>query len=118
MKIAYLDISEARKQIGKLDERVREGGVIFVTRRHKKAFAVVGIDLMEAVFETLEILNDPDTLKMLQESLEDIKAGRLFDHEDVKKECIDGTKGLDPLDRHGKGRPQEVTAQSPKRARR
>jgi len=41
---------------------------------------------MQAVLETLEILNDPKALLMLQQSLEDIQAGRIFDHEDVKKE--------------------------------
>ena len=40
-------------------------------------------ELLEAALETLEILADPNTLKMLEESLEDIRNGRLVDHEEI-----------------------------------
>ncbi|HUY35329.1 MAG TPA: type II toxin-antitoxin system Phd/YefM family antitoxin [Pirellulales bacterium] len=81
-----LDISEARRQFTKLDERLREDRVIWVTRRNKRAFAVVDTELLQTVLETIEILSDPDTCKMLQQSLQDIRAGRLHDHENVKSE--------------------------------
>jgi hypothetical protein len=45
----------------------------------------VDTDLMRVVLETLEILKDPDALQMLEQSLEDIRFGRLYDHEDVRK---------------------------------
>jgi PHD/YefM family antitoxin component YafN of YafNO toxin-antitoxin module len=86
MTSVTLDISEARKQFTKLDERLRQDRVIWVTRHNKRAFAVVNLETMEAVLETLEILCDPDALKMLQDSLDDIRADRLVDHEDVKRE--------------------------------
>jgi PHD/YefM family antitoxin component YafN of YafNO toxin-antitoxin module len=89
MPTTTLDISEARKQFLKLDERLREDRVIWVTRHNKKAFAVVDTELLHAVLETIEILADPDACKMLQQSLQDIKAGRLHDHEDVRKEMTE-----------------------------
>lgn len=57
-----------------------------VTRHIKKAFALVNLDYLSAVVETIEILNDPEAMRMLQESIEDIRAGRLHDHDDVEKE--------------------------------
>ena len=86
MGAATLDISEARKQLTKLDKRLQEERIIWITRHNKKAFAIVNLEHMEAVLETLEILRDPDALKMLQESLEDIRAARLHEHKDIKKE--------------------------------
>jgi PHD/YefM family antitoxin component YafN of YafNO toxin-antitoxin module len=84
-----LDISEARTQFSKLDERLREHRVIWVTRHNKRAFAVVDTELLQTVLETIEIMSDPAAFKMLQESLQDIRAGRLHDHEDVKKELLE-----------------------------
>ena len=88
MSPTTLDISEARRVIASLDERLREQKVIWVTRHNKRAFAVVDTELLETIFETLDILNDPDAIRMLQDSLEDIRQGRLFDHDDVKKELL------------------------------
>ena len=85
-----LDISEARRQFNSLDARMRDEGVqvIHVMRHSRPAFAVVDADYLEAVLDTLDILTDPDALKMLEDSLEDIRAGRVYDHEDVKREVV------------------------------
>lgn len=81
-----LDISEARKQLNSIDERLKDERVIFVTRHSKKAFAVVDLEYLSAVLETIEVLSDPEAMQMLQQSIEDIRAGRLHDHDDVEKE--------------------------------
>jgi PHD/YefM family antitoxin component YafN of YafNO toxin-antitoxin module len=88
MTPSTLDISQARRELTRLDERLRNDRVIWVTRRNKKAFAVVDNDLMEAVLETLEILRDPEALRMLQKSLEDVQRGRVYAHEAVKRELL------------------------------
>jgi PHD/YefM family antitoxin component YafN of YafNO toxin-antitoxin module len=88
MNTTTLDITEVRRKLTHLDESLRESQVIWVTRRNKKAFAIVDKELLEAVLETIEILSDPNATKMLQDSLEDIRAGRLHDHEDVKSELL------------------------------
>jgi PHD/YefM family antitoxin component YafN of YafNO toxin-antitoxin module len=86
MDSATLDISEARKQLNSIDARLKEDHVIVITRHNKKAFAVVDLDYLSAVMETMEILSDPDAVRMLQSSLEDIRAGRLRGQADVEKE--------------------------------
>jgi PHD/YefM family antitoxin component YafN of YafNO toxin-antitoxin module len=81
-----LDISEARKQLNTIDERLKGEHVIVVTRHNKKAFAVVDLEYLSAVYETLEILSDHEAMRMLAKSIDDIRAGRLHDHHDVEKE--------------------------------
>jgi PHD/YefM family antitoxin component YafN of YafNO toxin-antitoxin module len=81
-----LDISEARKQFNSIDERLKDECVIYVARHNKKAFAMVNLEYLSAVIETIEILADPEAMQMLRKSIEDIHAGRLRDHEDVEKE--------------------------------
>jgi PHD/YefM family antitoxin component YafN of YafNO toxin-antitoxin module len=88
MMTTTLDISAARKQFTNLDKRLRQDLVIWVTRRNKRAFAVVDTEMLQTVLETIEILSDPEALEMLQRSMQDIKAGRLRDHEDVKRELL------------------------------
>ena len=81
-----LDITEARRQFGSLPERLKEARIIWVTRHHKRAFALVDMYVMEALMETLDIFDDPGALRMLAESVEDIQAGRLIDHEKLRDE--------------------------------
>jgi len=81
-----LDITEARTQLNRLDERLRDDRVIYVTRHNKKVFAVIDIEYLQTMLETIEIVSDPDSLKLFQQSLEDIRNGRVTDHEDLKKE--------------------------------
>ena len=81
-----LEISEARKQFNTLDERLQDHPVIYVRRHHKQAFAIVNIEYLESVLETVDILADPDALDALQRSLADIKKGRVHTHASVKRE--------------------------------
>jgi prevent-host-death family protein len=81
-----LDITEARAQLNRLDERLADERVIVVTRHNKEVFAVVDIEYLRTVLETIEIMSDPEAFKLFQQSLEDLKHGRVHDHEDVKKE--------------------------------
>lgn len=88
MADSSLDISEARRQFNSLDERLKKEHVIRITRHGKEAFAVVDIDYLKAVAETLDTLADPEATRMLQESIEDIRHGRVHEHEDVKRELL------------------------------
>ena len=84
---ATIDISEARKQLNSLDKRLSEGEpIIYVTRHNKRAFVIVDLECMSAILETLEIMSDPDSYDAFRHSLEDIRNGRMYDHEDVKRE--------------------------------
>jgi prevent-host-death family protein len=82
---ATLEISEARKQLNSIDERLRDEHVIYVTRHGDRAFAVVDLEYLSAVMETMEILSDPEAMRMLRDSLEDVRAGRVHDHAEVEK---------------------------------
>lgn len=88
MSQGTLDITEAREQISRLAERLRNEQVIRITRRNRPVFAVVDLEYLEAILETIEILSDPESQRVFMESLEDIKRGRLHDHEDVKRELL------------------------------
>lgn len=87
-RIESLDISQARDQLNRIDERLSESRIIWVTRHKKKAFAFVDTEWLETVLETLEVLEDPDTLRMLSDSLEDIRHGRVHDHEAVGRMIV------------------------------
>ncbi|MCG3123011.1 MAG: hypothetical protein GIKADHBN_01419 [Phycisphaerales bacterium] len=88
MPTETLDITEARNQFTRLDERLKDERVIHVTRHNKPVFAVVNIEFLATVLETIEIVSDPDSYKLFRESLEDIRNGRLHDHEDLKRELL------------------------------
>jgi len=81
-----IDISEARKQFNSLDKRLSDDPILYVTRHNKEAFVIVDVECMTALLETIEIMSDPDSYRMFQQSLDDIRQGRLHDHEDVKRE--------------------------------
>jgi PHD/YefM family antitoxin component YafN of YafNO toxin-antitoxin module len=81
-----LDIDEARKHLDSIDKRLKDESVIYVTRHNKRAFAVVDLEYLAAVMETIEVLSDPEAMQMLEKSIEDTRAGRLHDHESVEKE--------------------------------
>lgn len=81
-----LDISEARKRFNTIDRDLKERPVIYITRHNREAFAIVDIDYLETVMETIEVLGDPEAMQMLNESLRAIERGELIDQEDVEKE--------------------------------
>ena len=80
-----LDISEARTQLNRLDERLRDERVVYITRHNKRVFAVVDLEYLSAALETIEIMSDPESYKHFMASLEDIKLNRLHSQEDVRK---------------------------------
>lgn len=86
MSTATLDISEARRKLTTLDRELGTKKVIWVTRHSKRAFAMVNREWMEALLETIEILQDGNAARLLKKSLDDLKKGRLMDQEDLDKE--------------------------------
>jgi len=87
-QVAELEISQARARFGTLDKLVRGNQVVYVKRHKRPVFAVVGIEFLETLMETIEVLNDPKARAMLAASLEDIKAGRVLTQEEVKKQLL------------------------------
>jgi PHD/YefM family antitoxin component YafN of YafNO toxin-antitoxin module len=85
-KSETLDISQAREELNRIDRRLSESRIVWVTRHKRKAFALVDVEWLETVLETLEVLEDPEALKMLEASLEDVRRGRVYEHEEVAED--------------------------------
>lgn len=84
---ASIDISEAHRQLSSLDERLSSSQpIIYVTRHNKKAFAVVDLEFLGALLETMEVINDPESHATFLQGLKDAQEGRLHDHDEVEKE--------------------------------
>lgn len=83
---ATIEISEARKQLNTLDRRLARERVITVLRHGKPTFALVELEYLAAMLETIEIMSDPKAMEMLRKSIKDIQQGRVHDHDDVEKE--------------------------------
>jgi PHD/YefM family antitoxin component YafN of YafNO toxin-antitoxin module len=79
--------SEFRAKLAKYKELVAEepGETIAVKDRGETAFFVVSPDYLEGLEATVELLADPQAMEDLAQSAEDIRAGRLVPHEEVRK---------------------------------
>ncbi len=79
--------TEARAHLSDLvDEVERRHEHVVITRNGRPAAVVVSADEYEQLEETLEILGDEETLTALRESEEDVRAGRVFSLEAVRRE--------------------------------
>lgn len=79
--------TEARARLTELldDVEARHEHVV-ITRKGRPAAVVVSSEEWEALEETLEVLSDPETMRALYESDEDVAAGRLSTWDEVKRE--------------------------------
>ena len=66
METTTLEISEARKNLTSIDERLKKKKVIYVTRHNKKAFAMVSLEYLSTMVETLKLLKNPGALQMME----------------------------------------------------
>ena len=82
-----LTISEARKALLDLPEtlaRTPERSVT-ITRRGQPVLAILPWEFYESIVETLNILGDPEMVRVLRESLEDLKRGHVVSNAEAKK---------------------------------
>ena len=64
--------------------RIAEGGKHVVLRAEDGTEVVaMSLEEYESLMETLEVLSDEETMQAIKEAEEDIKAGRLYTHEEV-----------------------------------
>ncbi len=82
-----IPFTEARARLTELldDVEARHEHVV-ITRKGRPVAVVVSTEEWEALEETLEILQDEETLAALRESEEDVKAGRVFSLDEVRRE--------------------------------
>jgi antitoxin YefM len=85
--MAELTISEARKALLDLPERLARtpDRAVTITRRGQPVLAILPWEFYESIIETLDILGDPEMVKALRESLEDLKRGRVVSNAEAKK---------------------------------
>lgn len=83
---ATMDISEAREEFHRLDEKLKETRVVYVKRHNNTAFAIIDPEYLQALLETLDILAEPGAIEMLEQSIRDVREGRVVPHEDVEAE--------------------------------
>ena len=82
-----IPFTDARARLTELldDVEARHEHVV-ITRKGRPAAVVVSPEEWEAIEETLDVLQDDQTLADLRESTEDVEAGRLFSLDEVRRE--------------------------------
>lgn len=82
-----IPFTDARARLTELldDVEARHEHVV-ITRKGRPAAVVVSPEEWDAIEETLEVLQDEQTLADLRESAKDVKAGRMFSLDDVRRE--------------------------------
>lgn len=79
--------TEARSKLSELlDDIERRHEHVVITRNGRPVGVLIPAAELEAIEETLEILQDEDLLQALRESEEDVKAGRLSRFSEVRRE--------------------------------
>ena len=71
-----IPITEARNKFMKLPDQAAKHQILAVTRRNKEVMAVMSWELYEGLIETLEVMADPELMKLLKKGVDDVKAGR------------------------------------------
>ncbi|MBI1984610.1 MAG: type II toxin-antitoxin system Phd/YefM family antitoxin [Candidatus Wildermuthbacteria bacterium] len=82
-----LSISEARKRIFEIADEVQKTGTYYtLTEKGKPKVVVLSAEEFESLIETLEVLEDPETMERLREAEKAFEKGDYYDWEDLKKE--------------------------------
>jgi len=79
--------TEARARLTELLDEVNERHEhVVITRNGRPAGVVLSSDEYEALAETLEVLADDEAMEALRESEADVRAGRTYSLEEVRRE--------------------------------
>lgn len=69
-----------------LDEVHASRDHVVISRNGRPVALLMSLDEYESLQETIDVLSDEDTLEALRESEEDVKAGRTYSLEEVKRD--------------------------------
>lgn len=82
-----IPFTEARAKLKELLDDVNERHEhVVITRNGRPAGVVISSDEYEALAETLDVLEDEETMEALRESEADVRAGRLHSLDEVRRE--------------------------------
>ena len=82
-----IPFTEARARLTELLDDVNQCHEhVVITRNGRPAGVVLSNEEYEALVETLEVLEDEESLEALRESESDVRAGRLYSLDEVRRE--------------------------------
>lgn len=74
----YLNKSEARQKFLALVDEVAEGDQVVITNRGTPQAVLINFEYLETLKAIGRILQDPEALRAMRESLSDVKQGRVL----------------------------------------
>ena len=81
----YLTTSEARQKFLTLIDEVGEGDQIIVTKRGVPKAVIVNVDHLETLRAVARLWQDPEALRAMRESVNDLKKGKTLQLSGVPK---------------------------------
>ena len=82
-----LPVTKVKRELLEILKAMEEDySTVTVTRNGKPVGVIMTPDRYEALFETIDILGDNETLRALKASQEDFKSGRVYSHDEVWKD--------------------------------
>ncbi len=77
-------VSETRLKLTSLQDELDVEDVVAVTRRKKRALALMRWELYEGLISTLEILADEELMQSVRAGLDDLREGRVVSLEEFE----------------------------------
>lgn len=74
----YITTSEARQKFLTLVEEVEDGDQVIVTKQGKPKAVLVNFEQLQTLKAVAQLWQDPEALRAMRKSLEDVKAGRVL----------------------------------------
>lgn len=74
----YITTSEARQKFLSLVEEVEGGDQVIVTKQEKPKAVIVNFEQLQTLKAVARLWQDPEALRAMRKSLDDIKAGRVL----------------------------------------
>lgn len=74
----YITTSEARQKFLSLIEEVEDGDQVIVTKQGKPKAVLVNFEQLQTLKAVARLWQDPEALRAMRKSVEDIKAGRVL----------------------------------------
>jgi prevent-host-death family protein len=74
----YITTSEARQKFLSLVEEVEDGDQVIVTKQGKPKAVIVNFEQLQTLKAVAQLWQDPEALRAMRRSLEDVKAGRVL----------------------------------------
>ncbi|HWH76647.1 MAG TPA: type II toxin-antitoxin system prevent-host-death family antitoxin [Candidatus Binatus sp.] len=74
----YITTTEARQKFLNLIEEVEDGDQVIVTKQGKPKAVLVNFEQLQTLKAVAQLWQDPESLRAMRKSLEDIKTGRIL----------------------------------------